>query len=89
MAEKVAQEINLQVSEERINSMDLETFYNVEGSVKATIDFVCHFAVDDKGNYLPKKDAVVVVTRGRTIGDIGEIAEKLRASMEDRTVPKV
>ena len=81
-------DLNLVITEDRINSMDLETFYNVEGSVKATIDFVAHFVADEKEQYLDKKEAVLTVTRGRTIGDIGDIAQSLRDAMETKAVPK-
>ncbi len=47
----MAQDLNLLVSEERIKDMDLETFYNVEGSPKATVEFVAHFVTED-GKYL-------------------------------------
>ena len=83
----MAQDLNLLVSEERIKDMDLETFYNVEGSPKATVEFVAHFVTKD-GDYLEKDEAVLAVIRGRKIRDVEEIMEQLQEAMQANAVPK-
>ena len=83
----MAEDLNLLVSEDRIRDMDLETFYNVEGSPKATVEFVAHFVTKD-GKYLKKEDAVLIVIRGRKIKDVETIMEDLREAMEANAVPK-
>ena len=83
----MAQDLNLLVSEERIKDMDLETFYNVEGSPKATVEFVAHFVTED-GKYLEKQAADLVVIQGRKIRDVEEIMAQLQKAMEENAVPK-
>ena len=83
----MAEDLNLLVSEERIRDMDLETFYNVEGSPRATVEFVAHFVTKD-GEYIEKEDAVLMVIRGRKIRDVEGIMNDLREAMEAHAVPK-
>lgn len=81
-------ELDLKVTEARINDVDLETFYNLDTNPKAPIDFVAHFAVDEEGRYLPKADAIKLVLKGRKLGDIKELSEQLQQAIEDAAVPK-
>lgn len=84
----MSDDLNLLVTEDRIRNMDLETFYNVEGSPKATIDFIAHFVTVD-GEYPPKNEAVKRVLSGRKLADLEEISQQLQDAMEMRAVPKV
>jgi len=100
MSEK--QDLNLIVSDERIQDMSLETFYNLEGSPKATVDFVAWFVADEGGMYLAdyrtdvetgveslfNKDAVRLVLTGRRVKDVEEIMTQLREAIENKVVPK-
>ena len=83
----MAEDLNLVVTEERVRDMDLETFYNLEGNAKATIDFVAHFVTVD-GEYVPKEDAVRIVIRGRKLREIEDIVTDLCDAMEETAVPK-
>ena len=84
------QDLNLVVTEERVQDMDLETFYHI-GDTKApksAVDFVAHFVADENGNYLEKDEALSLVLTGRKVGDIEEIMEQLTEAMEEMAVPK-
>lgn len=82
-------DLNLRVTEERVKDMDLETFYNVEKSNRALIDFVAHFCTDEDGNYYERNEAVKQVISGRKIRDVESIYEDLNEAMEQEAVPKV
>ena len=86
----MAADLNLVVTEDRVQDMDLETFYHIgdSKSPKSTIDFVAHFVVDEDGNYPEKKEAIAMVVAGRKISDIEEIMEQLTKAMEEMAVPK-
>lgn len=85
----MAEDLNLHVTEERIKDMPLETFYNLDGSSpRATVDFVTHFVVDEKNEFLEKSEALKLVLAGRTIKDVEEIMEQLKEAMEEMAVPK-
>ncbi|MCK5644650.1 MAG: hypothetical protein KAJ19_27880 [Gammaproteobacteria bacterium] len=94
-------DLNLIVTDERIQDMSLETFYNLEGSPKATVDFVAWFVTDEDGKHmagyvkdddgaevLDNKEAVKLVLQGRRVKDVEEIMGQLREAIEDRAVPK-
>ena len=93
-------DLNLVVSDERIQDMSLETFYNLEGSPKATVDFVAWFVADEDGKYLAyydeedgvetlvNRDAVRLVLTGRRVKDVEEIMGDLRKAIENKVVPK-
>ena len=86
----MAADLNLVVTEDRVNDMDLETFYHIgdSKSPKSTIDFVAHFLVGDDGKYLEKKVAVSLVIVDRKVSDIEKIMEQLTEAMEAMAVPK-
>lgn len=97
----MANDLNLIVTDERISDMSLETFYNLEGSPKATVDFVAWFVTGDDGNYLANyveddegaetldnAEAVAIVVEGRRIRDVEKIMEDLREAIENKVVPK-
>ena len=97
-------DLNLIVTDERIQDMSLETFYNLEGSPKATVDFVAWFVTDEDGKHMAKyakvdvngaesevldnKEAVKLVLQGRRVKDVEEIMNQLREAIENRAVPK-
>ena len=94
-------DLNLIVTDERIQDMSLETFYNLEGSPKATVDFVAWFVTGEDGkhlaNYVDGDDgeevlhngeAVRLVLQGRRVKDVEEIMVQLRDAIENRAVPK-
>lgn len=95
------EDLNLVVSDDRIQDMSLETFYNLEGSPKATVDFVAWFVTGDDGKYLANyvvgddgeesldnREAVAKVVKGRRIKDVEKIMEDLREAIENKVVPK-
>ena len=82
----MAEDLNLVVTEDRIKDMDLETFYNIQESPKATLDFVAHFVYED-GKYLEPEVAIKKVITGRKLRDVEAIMEELREAMEDKAVP--
>lgn len=82
-----ATDLTLKVTEERLRDLDLETFYYIDTSPRAAIDFVAHFVVGEDGEYLPKPQAVKLVLTGRKVSDINELAEELRRRMEETAVP--
>ena len=94
-------DLNLVVTDERIQDMSLETFYNLEGSPKATVDFVAWFVADEEGKYLANyvedddgaeelddREAVRLVLQGRRVKDVEVIMNQLREAIENRVVPK-
>ena len=80
-------ELNLVVTEDRLRDLSLETFYYVDTQPKAMLDFVAHFVVDSKGEYLELEDAIQLVISGRRIADIETLVEELKDSMELSAVP--
>ena len=80
-------DLNIVVTEERMQDMSLETFYNVDSTPRAMIDFVAHFVVGEDGNYLDQKPAAKLVTKGRKIADIEDIMTDLREAMDEGIVP--
>jgi hypothetical protein len=80
-------DLNIVVTEERMNDMSLETFYAVDSTPKAMIDFVAHFVVGEDGNYLEPKPAAKLVVTGRKIADIEGIMTELREAMDEGIVP--
>lgn len=93
-------DLELLVTDERMKDMSLETFYNLENSPKATVDFVAWFVTKD-GKYLANfleqedgsevldnKEAVKHVVTGRHIKDVEGIMEDLRSAIENKAVPK-
>jgi hypothetical protein len=80
-------ELNLVVTEDRLNDVPLEVFYGVDSSPKSQLDFIAHFAQDDKGNYLPKAAAIKAVLKGRKLSDIASITASLQEAMEQAAVP--
>ncbi len=83
------EQLNIQVSEDRIKDMDLETFYHIDSnSPTAMIDFVAHFVVGENGSYLEKDAAVLQVLTGRKVKDIEQIMEDLKEAMDLMAVPK-
>lgn len=87
MAENGQNDLNLVITEERLNDVDLETFYFLETNPKAMIDFVAFFVAGDDGEYLDQMEAVRRVIKGRKVKDIAEIATDLRDAMEKGIVP--
>lgn len=83
------QKLTIKVTEARINTVSLETFYHLDDSNKAPIDYVAHFVVGEDGEYLPKDEAVKRVIVGRTLGDIKELAEMIKTSTEEAAVPNM
>lgn len=81
-------DLDLKVTEDRINDVPLETFYGVNSNPRNQIDFIAHFVVDEDGNYMQNKGAVKAVTSGRTIGDLETITKQLIDAMENTAVPK-
>lgn len=88
MTENLAEDLNLVVTEERLREVDLETFYNLEKTSSASIDFIAHFMVDEAGTYMQKSDALKVLFKGRKIKDIESIAEQLMDEIQENAVPK-
>lgn len=84
MADK--KDLNLVVTEDRMQDMDLKTFYGVDNSPKDMVDFIAHFMVGPDGNYMERKPAIADLTGGRKVADLEQIMEQLRESMEDGIV---
>lgn len=81
------EDLNLVVTESRLKEIPLETFYGIDNSPKAQLEYIAHFVADEDGKYLPKAQAIKLVMDGRTLADLEGIAEQLFSAMNEAAVP--
>lgn len=82
-------DLTLQVTEDRLKLVPLETFYTLSDSPKSSMDFVAHFMVDENGEYfVDQSEALQILFKGRTFGDIEELSTQVRDAIDETAVPK-